>query len=718
MVPDRSTTVNAIKTYAAPFILLAVIAYLSYANTFNVPWHFDDRPNILNNRFLHLEDLSCKSLIPTLYTNPSTPDIPRSGMYRPVSFLTFALNWYFGKDQVFGYHVVNLSIHILTSLFLLIFIKNLFATPEMGRQQTYSPMLIATLTACFWSVHPIQTQAVTYIVQRMTLLAALFYILGMLSYVKARLGNGLPRFHWAAWCGFFYLLSFGSKENGFMMPASLLLVEVLFFQDFSKGKKAKILVCCGGIVISLLILAAAFLFLDTGLSAMLDYQSRTFTMTERILAQPRVLIFHISQLFFPLPDRFSIAHDVVLSSSVFEPWTTLPCIVLIISIILLGSYAYKWHPCIPFAVLFFFVNHAVESGFIPLEIVFEHRNYLPSMFVFFPVAVLIDRMFKSWFIRTGTLKRRTFVLCIAVSLMALCTATYVRNRVWKDDLRLWTDAFEKAPNNARAANFIALELAWGNQSRHPNRYDMAIDLFEKSLSMHIPSKRLKADILGNIASIYSNNKKAYEKAVLIYKEALALSPHRTKIRFDMIQTLVLGGRFDDALTELNLLMTENNSYWHYYNLKGFIRLWQGQYHQAYDNLKAALKIVAEKKELVPTDLFLNIGVTLSRQGNTRLSDEALNELKQLIPDDPAVYLALIENSLRAENPEAAGNYLSQMLMKLDADAVRSYLEFRRDNRQFPPLSYSIIGPYLTDHLEPDNDGSGGGGDDSRTSTQG
>ena len=161
------------------FILLFFLIILIYSNTFHASWHFDDKPNIVNNYYLHLNNLHPNSLFQTLFTNPKNPWNIGDKMYRPVACLTFALNWYYGKDDVTGYHIVNIVIHILTAYFLYLTIFNLFKSPNLKGKFDGSEHFVALLTAVMWAINPVQTQAVTYIVQRMAILATMFYILGI-----------------------------------------------------------------------------------------------------------------------------------------------------------------------------------------------------------------------------------------------------------------------------------------------------------------------------------------------------------------------------------------------------------------------------------------------------------------------------------------------------------------------------------------------------------
>ncbi|MBT8366563.1 MAG: hypothetical protein KJP23_17875, partial [Deltaproteobacteria bacterium] len=237
---------------AITFLLFLIIVI--YSNTFNAAWQFDDKPNIINNDYLHLKDLKPESLIQTLYTNPTNPSVPGAKLYRPVSFLTFAINWYFGQDNVIGYHIANLLIHFLASVFLYLTILNLLQAPNLCRQFERNKYLIAFISAALWSLNPIQTQAVTYIVQRMASLAAMFYILSMLLYIKCRMSrSSIHRILLLLGCALSFLMALGSKENAAALPIALLLIEVTLFQDLNWRQK-KTLFCWGAIAAGVLIL--------------------------------------------------------------------------------------------------------------------------------------------------------------------------------------------------------------------------------------------------------------------------------------------------------------------------------------------------------------------------------------------------------------------------------------------------------------------------------
>ena len=149
------------------------------------------------------------------------------------------------------------------------------------------------------------------------------------------------------------------------------------------------------ILIAFIGLTAVYLYFRQGghlFSFLGGYQKRVFTLEQRLLTEPRVIWFYLSLLFYPIPSRLSLVHDFAISQSLLEPVTTLISVLAIVALLLGATvYARRW-PLIAFCVIFFFLNHLIESTILPLELVFEHRNYIPSMLLFLPLAILLVRV--------------------------------------------------------------------------------------------------------------------------------------------------------------------------------------------------------------------------------------------------------------------------------------------------------------------------------------
>jgi Tfp pilus assembly protein PilF len=595
-----------------------------------------------------------------------------------------------GQDHVFGYHVVNITIHILTAFFLFLLILKLFQTPNLKFSYPGNPVFIALLASILWAVNPIQTQAVTYIVQRMALLAAMFYLLGMLAYVKCRLSTTSKRsIPWLSACLIFFILGIFSKPNAAMMPAALLLLEVAFFQNIAGKNTRKKIYLITFAVGGAIILLGSVVFLKGNPLSVLNYDSRPFTLTERLLAQPRVVLFYLSQIFYPLPVRLSIAHDVVLSSSLFKPWTTIPSLMIIFGLTGFSLCQLKKRPILCFAILFFFLNHVIESSIIPLEIIFEHRNYLPSLFLFFPVTYFLNYLLLSY-------KKSRFIYSLIILLIVsvvsfFLASTYLRNQAWENDITLWQDAVEKAPNNARASNILAIRLAWGDHSTHPHRFDMALQLFKDSLEKQISRKNVKAEIYGNMALIYFYKKHEPNKAFEHFDMALEINPNDLKIRRHLASAHIIQKEFDKALEQVNILLSKKENNGIYHNLKGNILLWQNKPKEALTHFKKAYNLLTNKNSVV-----LNSSVALSRAGYYERADVLLYEAIKRKPDNIIFYFAIIENSIRADKAYKAEEYTKKLFLRFDQEQIRHGLENYTDNPRYAPISKELIAPVILD----------------------
>ena len=188
------------------------------------------------------------------------------------------------------------------------------------------------------------------------------------------------------------------------------------------------------------------------------YEIRPFTLKERLLTQPRIIIFYISQIFYPIVDRLSIAHDPIVSTSFFNPWSTFASILTLLAMIILACLCINRQRILTFAILFFLLNHVIESSFLPLEMVFEHRNYLPSMFVFLPIASVLCYGLH-YYQQKNLIQIQFFIKGFILLLIFLFgSGTYLRNTVWDNEITLWRDAMKKAPDFSRPYHNLGLAI--------------------------------------------------------------------------------------------------------------------------------------------------------------------------------------------------------------------------------------------------------------------
>ena len=520
-------------------LLLTLLVTAIYAYSLRGPFVLDDRPNIRHNSHISLSSFSLDSLKEAGFKSPISS--------RPVANVSFGLNYYFGGYDVFGYHLVNVVIHMITGLLLFLLVKttlllSLGATgdasiakpattdsvPTIGwRSLDFS--LVSFWTAALWLVHPVQTQSVTYIVQRMNSMAALFFVLSLLLYARGRISqrrrldssrrSSIHPYVWFAGSLVGGLLALGSKEIAATLPFFILLYEWYFFQDLSLSWVKRNWIWVVIISIILLMVAVVYLGYHPWDRVLAGYAGRDFTPLQRVLTQFRVVIFYLSLLMWPHPSRLNLEHDVALSTSLFDPVTTVLSLGFIAGMLVLGIVLARRQRMLSFCLLWFLGNLVIESSVIGLELVFEHRLYLPSMFLILAAVMLFSR-----YVRYRWLQVAVLGLVVLVS----AWGTLERNKVWQDEVTFYRDCMKKSPNKARAHDGLGFALFKQGQ------LEEAIARFKESLRLD-PGYAPAHNNLG-VALI---RQEKFSQALYHFQEALRLLPG-----------------YVDALNNLNKL--ENN----------------------------------------------------------------------------------------------------------------------------------------------------------------
>jgi tetratricopeptide (TPR) repeat protein len=673
------------------YVILFVVCVSIYSNSTNASWHLDDYSNIISNPAIRISDLSPDSLFRAAGFFQNSNAIHTGIQFRPIAFLTFAINWYAGKDQPAGYHVVNIFLHILCAAILFILLQSLFLTPNLSEYCEEDKQNIALLTAVLWAIHPVQTQAVTYIVQRMTLLATLFYISGLLCYVQARIQTErTAKSCLFSGCILCLLLAVGSKENAVIFPLSLALIEIVFYKNLSIGTHRKTSFC---IVIAAIIITGI-------LSALVAYSTmsdpltfidrisavRPFTMTERLLTEPRVVVGYLSQIFFPLLTRLSIEHSVIVSTSLFNPTTTLASIVSVSALLALSFFKLREMPILSFSILFYFLNHIIESTIIPLELVFEHRNHLPSAFIFFPIAMAGIKGLRYY---QRMHRTSMFLICFAVMtffLVVLGVTTYMRNQVWATEKTLWEDAMLKAPLSARPYG----RIAWYYETK--GQYNKALGFYETSLSKQWTNLSSASITLSNMAGIYAAQQN-YDKALLLYDSSIANNPNYIKSLYDKAQVLTTLGKWDLAKEIIASLLSKEKPTWNESNLMGFILLKQGFTEDALEHFRNANKLSPWNPMI-----FTNIGTAFSIMGQYRKADWFLKQANQMTKENIIPLLCLLDNHIKAGNGDALNTDVNELFKNFNIEYIQDSLQQLSRSKAMVPISHKAISIYIAENL--------------------
>lgn len=357
----------------AIFLLLSILLLGIYWAGLHGGFFFDDLPNILAVEKLRLENLSIESIAASFSSGSSGP----SG--RPIAQLSFALNYYVSGFDPFAFKFVNLVIHLANGWLVFFLARRLImsAQPSLGH---ISQLIASGVLTAAWLLHPIQLLPVLHVVQRMTSLSALFLLLAFLCHLRWRECVSYKGKLWlfVGW-GIFWPLSFFSKETGILFPLFVLAWEVIV-NKARNGCLDRFSRWFSIVVLAIIVLAGAYLVAPAGNWIWGGYTLRSFSLIERVLTEARVLWFYIGLIYFPRFEAFALFHDdIMVSTGVLIPGTTLPSLVGLIALVWFAWATRTKNVLVSFGIAWFLIGHLMESTILPLEIAHEHRNYLPTL---------------------------------------------------------------------------------------------------------------------------------------------------------------------------------------------------------------------------------------------------------------------------------------------------------------------------------------------------
>ena len=606
-------------------LLFALIGTLLYANSLGVPFYYDDIQNIVINESIQLEELSWTGLKEAAVSEKPT---------RAVAFITFALSYYLGGEQVAGYHVVNISIHVINACLIFWLIRLTLQLPSLG-YTARDAGLIAFFAALLWLVNPVQTQTVTYIVQRWNSLAVLFYLGALLLYIQARQASSrLRRWLLFTGCALSGLLGFFTKEITAVLPFFILLYEWYFFQDMKRTWRLRNLALVGGLVLVFVAIGTVYTDHYSLYRALLDfeipeYTNRWFTLGERLLTEPRVVLFYLGLLLLPLPSRLNLDHDFPLSYTLWDPPVTFLAIATLAALLVLAAVIARRQRLLSFCILWYFGHLVIESSVIGLEIIYEHRSYLPSI-GFFLLLVLLA-------FRTG-LSRRMLVTGFCLLAVVWSVWTIQRNALWADPEAFWLDVADKSPGILRSYNALGfLHMENGESDEAEAWFSRAITVQNqfRITSRSAAQPKWKTTLDFNQAHSYFQRgilrakREAFPEAGKDFSEAIRIAG-RWIPRAYLYRGMVNQKRgFDKAaMKDYSSMISskpEDPEARHY---RGDLRYKLKQY-------KAAAKDYRKMTELTPDDPVAHrkLGKALMAAGNYQAARQSLEKSLEFAPAD-------------------------------------------------------------------------------------
>jgi hypothetical protein len=460
-------------------LLIAILGLLVYSNTFDVPFHYDDAIFIVKNPLI--KDFG-------YFTEPSNAErvrlsegVKRFFRTRRVGYLTFWASYRLGELDVMGYHAFSLALHIANALFVYLIVTLTFRTPLLEKSRFKGRShLIALFSGLLFVAHPLQTESVTYIMRRVELLAAMFYLASTAAYIGSRLSDGRAKYGLYALALVSAVLGMKTKENVFTLPIAIGLYEFMFFRGGIRKRSLLIV----PLLLTMLIIPLEYIDMEKAGSfgATLESATRYPDAPPRLdylYTQFNVVVSYISLLLFPVGQ--SVDHDQQVFHSFFET-PVFTSFLLLVFVFCIGVYVLRRSGItdnalrlVSFGMFWFFIALSVESSVLPIgETIVEYRTYLPTTGAFIAlgagVFLIIERI-----INKPT--QRAAIVLLAILTLVLSTATYARNTVWNSEISLWEDVVRKSPNKARGHNNL------GDAYQAEGQIDTAMEHFKIAIKL-------------------------------------------------------------------------------------------------------------------------------------------------------------------------------------------------------------------------------------------
>lgn len=708
--------------------LLVLAILLAYANSFYGDFVFDDRFTLVESADLH--DI----------TDPYAIFVGREfGLpVRPFPYLTFALNYAVDGLNPRFYHLVNLLIHIGCSLFAFDIARWTLASPRLADTFRSSATAIAWCAVLLWSVHPLQTMAITYVYQRMESLMVLCYLATWWSFLQA-CQSSARSYLWLLLSIFCCFLGMASKEVMITAPLLILWYDRVFVGSTWQAIRQKRAWYYASLIATSTVL---FLAMYSQRGRYSEFSGARHSGLIYLLNQPRVLLLYAKLLVWPSPQ--CIDYNWPMSYSASEIIPALLPVTLIVGVILRNLFRY---PKFAFAFGSVFLVLSVTSSIVAVQdLVMEHRMYLPSLMLIVALlasfAWLSSKIFSNQESHPSAepptiWSKAAVTLCILLAI-PLGIRTHFRNRDYTNYETMWTQVLQVVPLSRRARTKWVATLAKENKLDHllaeseallaqyPQEPVAILTLAEAHQVRHEPEKviPLAKRALGSteyqdeahylLASSYSALKQS-DLAIEHYQQALALNPiflrawHGlgrelalreqlddaifcfrkaiavNRIRSDALQDLALALDLQGKLAEAESLFVEylQISPQHISARTNYADLLrrQGKLSQAANQLELALKQTPDSASLWAQ--LASLHIQLQQLPKARQAIQQSQNLSQdLTPENAETWIYLASLYLQLSEPQTAQQLLEKSLQEpsLSEEAARRLISLRLDRK--------------------------------------
>ncbi len=628
---NKTILYKHLRTSPLVFYLIAIaLGFMIYSNILTHScFQDDDQETIVNNLSIrHLSDV--QSIFHSFHS-------------RFIVGLSFALNYWAGGLQSWGYHLFNIIIHIFSSMLAYQLVLLLFQTPRMQQHPCRSSQnLLAMAVGLIFLTHPLQTESINFLTQRFSSLAGFFSLLTVTFYLKARIKNSRRLFVFAFLST---VAAMFSKENTVTLPFLLVFIEGYFWGDLTNCLRERLMILLP-FLLTLIIIPLTLLQtpLDTSpiarianISVDVDPQTKqvigkkiditranlALDRKDYLLSQINVMVTYLRLYIWPINQNLDYNYPVTKN---FFELKTLGSAVIILFLIFLIYFSFQTDRLISFGLLWYFFTLLPESSIIPIGyLIGEHRLYLPIVGLTMAISLGLARILRT---------PQQFGWAILLLIVILSLATYQRNNVWTDPLLLWNDVILKSPQKPRGYNNRGVIYAL--RSQHQN----AIADYTEAIKMK-----------PNYPEAYKNRGISYyrignrEKALLDFNQAITLFPDYAEAYFNRALLHHEEGNTDKALADYSKAIELNPKYIDAFHNRGFLLKEKGETLAALENFNQAIAVDSKNAES-----YENRGIYFYREGNF---DNAIADFTSAIKFNPHSSKAYLN---RGNASCAQGNY--------------------------------------------------------------
>lgn len=534
----------------ASLSVLFIIGIIIYSNIFDNQPQFDD---ILWTDYPEFKNLN------------EPMDIVNIGRLRALTLLSFAVNYHFSEMNLTSYFAFNLSVHLINTILVWLIFQLILRTPVIRDYPIAKyAKLAAFLAALVYVTHPIMTQAVTYIYQRLASFTTMFYLLTVFNFLKGLLSEKrVNKILFYSLCFFSFALGAISKEIIFTAPIMLLIIYTIFFHQKIKIKAIYVIIAflAGGVAVYI---GTQMLGLQQLFGVKTSYLGEEISNYNYFITQFLVIAKYLQLFIYPYNLNFDYDWRVINSF-----WSIAVILPLILHLCIFAAtyYIFKKNRLAAFGIIWIYVTLAVESTIIPIEdIIFEHRMYLPMFgFSIFLISSALS------FIKEKHLK--AIIITIAAWALINSAFTFYRNMIWDNPISLWSDVIKKSPEKTRAHIFLA--HAYINN----NELEKAISVYTEAIRK-APDK--KSAYMGRAVAYFSMGQ--YDKAIEDYTQAIKNDADDPFLFEDRAKTYIALKQYHLAVEDLKHIENSKN-----HRNKAMVYYYLGEANMHLGNFEEAMK---------------------------------------------------------------------------------------------------------------------------------